>query len=102
MLKLANVRRAGPRPASRRHPRLPLAQSKPAMRPRAGVGPRAAAAVQALDIGVNSRQAHKSGIHRSCKISTQDFRLVRSRWYCKRYMPFQGKELFSYGACETL
>ena len=56
----------------------------------------------ALDIGVNSRQAHKSGIHRSCKISTQDFRLVRSRWYCKRYMPFQGKELFSYGACEKV
>ncbi len=56
----------------------------------------------ALDIGVNSRQEHKSGIHSSCKISTQDFRLVRSRWYCKHYMPFQGKELLSYGACETV
>ncbi len=38
------------------------------------------------DIGVDSRQAHKSGIHRSRKIFTQDFRLVRSRWFSKIFI----------------
>ncbi len=58
--------------------------------------------ILALDIGVDSCQAQISGIDCSRKISTQDFRLVKSRWFCKRHVTNHWKENFSESACKMV